>query len=460
MSNSTFARLSKIGVNIKDFFGVTEDIQSSDENELGLYTLHSDEPNRLKLLQSRLAESKAKKIILFTDCNIELNLNRIGICKLAEKNQILSDLIDHFYPPRSNISLVGITGTNGKTSVAYLLYQLLNKQGASTVYVGTLGVINAKNKIKKINNTMPGYLELRKTIHMNHDSNIFVLELTSIGLEQNRIGDLDIDLGVWTNFTQDHLDYHLTMENYFESKKKIFHHLKDSAKVLLLSSQVNLVNELNAFEHKLSLIDSSDYEEVLLNSPFRSGFMRENLILALAALREIIGLKNIKALDMNALNQPPGRFQLLAAKNCTFVIDYAHTPDALENLLIAARKEFKSKKIILVFGCGGNRDKTKRAIMGGIAEKYCDELVVTSDNPRFEDPLSIIQDILHGVKAQSKAKVIPERSLAIDQAYKMAQIAPSVVVIAGKGHEIGQEVMGEIIPYSDYEYVQSHFQSK
>jgi UDP-N-acetylmuramoyl-L-alanyl-D-glutamate--2,6-diaminopimelate ligase len=458
MNNPLLSKLGEKGFHFSSFTGVTEDIQYALQSEIGIYSLKNADERSLNVFKSRVQASCAKCIILFTEIQLPIEDQRVIKFALAEKKTILNELLDYFYPKRKNLQIIGVTGTNGKTSVAYFIFQIMNMIGRKSSYVGTIGIIDSQFNERKINNTMPGHVEMRRTFDTHKDSEYFVVEATSIGLIQERLGDFKLDLAIWTNFTQDHLDYHKDMGNYFLAKLKIAEYLKDNSKLLLLKSQKKLkemiVSERPILADKLVSIEDSAYDKEIAHTEFSMGFMHDNLVLALATIENLIQVKpSSKVLSL--LKSPPGRFQVLSFKDSTSkaVIDYAHTPDALENLIKAARSQFAHYKLVLVFGCGGNRDRLKRPLMGKIGEKLCDGLIITSDNPRFEEPEEIIQEILNGIVAKDRVQVEVDREKAIQLAILIGKKQPAVIIIAGKGHETGQEIKGKVFPFSDHELV-------
>nr|WP_315022616.1 UDP-N-acetylmuramoyl-L-alanyl-D-glutamate--2,6-diaminopimelate ligase [uncultured Aminipila sp.] len=382
------------------------------------------------------------------------------------------------------IEVFGITGTNGKTTVSYMLKSILEEAGRECGLVGTITHTIGKKQYNAINTT-PSKEVLEKYFNELEQQNIgsCVMEVSSHGLDQGRIDNVDIHYSGFTNLTQDHLDYHITMENYFKAKAKLFYKTKkgmciniDDSYGKRLYDKIKTEQDAGNIDSKIKLQsfsfkeDGADFFgkiventiEGIVLEPFEAGeswgeieidlpgkTTAYNGLLALAMARQagidrksiIEGLKRLKGV--------PGRFQIVGNyKNIDVVIDFAHTPDALENLLKAAG-ELKKGRLICVFGCGGNRDKEKRSIMGRIAGEYSEFCIITSDNPRFEEPSAITAEIENGMtKTNCKYIVEVDRREAIIKAITMYEKG-DLIVIAGKGHEKYQLVNGKKLPFDD-----------
>jgi UDP-N-acetylmuramoyl-L-alanyl-D-glutamate--2,6-diaminopimelate ligase len=411
------------------------------------------------LAEGDRAEEQFKKRLLLA-CPGLLILNREPGFDLGHPYKVFSnDMIpniqkivcDHLYPFPENLKLVGITGTNGKTSVVTLASQLTILLGKKAFALGTLGLSNGREIVEETGHTTPSYVELRRLLFLHClDADVLFMEVSSHALVQGRLNDLKLDHAAWTNFTQDHLDYHQSMEAYFEAKCLIAtRYLKRSGK--LVTSEGDLSEKiLRHNEIKNQIVVARNKEKFKIENSsvtFDIGFNKKNLELALELIDQVFGdyPKNIAS-----LLPPPGRFTLFKVEQRTVVVDYAHTPDALRNVLQGARDTFQGRAICVVFGCGGDRDRSKRELMGKIAQEMADWVIVTSDNPRTENPESIMIEIEKGVTKPHQK--IGDRILAIKTAIAWGP-NDSVVVIAGKGHEDYQEVMGVKIPYSDLETV-------
>ena len=374
--------------------------------------------------------------------------------------------------PSRHLHLVGVTGTNGKTSVAHWIAQSLNRVGRSTAVLGTLGN-GFPESLSPSANTTPDAIELQQSLaqYLKQGAQACAMEVSSHGLDQGRAGGCQFDVGVLTNLSRDHLDYHGSMDAYAAAKARLFDWPGLNSAVLNLDDAFgrelegrlkgpriagygfergSVIGELrHADRAGLALAIRSDWGQADLRVPVVGRFNASNSLAALTAL-----LVSDVPLDRacEALAQivpPPGRMQTLGGgAQPLVVVDYAHTPDALEKVLASLRKISPQGRLVCVFGCGGNRDRGKRPLMGRAASEGADSVIVTSDNPRHEDPLAIIDDITPGMKAGYKVE--PDRARAIFEAVSMARAA-DVVLIAGKGHEDYQEIGDERHPFSDVE---------
>lgn len=402
----------------------------------------------------------------------------------------IADIADRFYSsPSKGINLIGITGTNGKTTVTHLIQKILEENGEKCALIGTLGYkLSSNGEYRDAKHTTPQAPELQATLRMIKDvekiDNV-VMEVSSHALEQNRVGGCQFNGAVLTNLTQDHLDYHITMENYFEAKallfrglsegdfavinaddsyaqkfldavpegvKKFTYGVKKNAEVM--AKDINF--SLNGAEFTLCLNGEKEYS---VNLHMNGMFSVYNVLAAVtASIAMGIDIKTaLKALEN--VKGVAGRFEVVAKKPLV-IVDYAHTPDGLENVLKSAREITpKDGKLICLFGCGGDRDATKRPKMGAIAERLADKIVITSDNPRSEDPQQIITDIIAGLKNVNTETVTvePDRGHAISLLKTIAG-NNDVVVIAGKGHENYQILKDRTIHFDDREEARKVFE--
>lgn len=364
-----------------------------------------------------------------------------------------------FGNPADSLKLLGVTGTNGKTSVTYMMKKILEKSGYKVGLIGTIQNMIG-DEIIAAHNTTPNAYELNSLFALMKAKGCtyVIMEVSSHALDQSRVYRLNFEAAMFTNLTQDHLDYHITMENYLAAKKKLF----GMCKTAVINSDdpysEELVKGLDCKIITYSLGDSSthsakgvnyrpasvDYEFVsdseIGHIKVNTGgkFTVYNSLCAAACAVEIgIPLSSVASalLDLKGVK---GRAEVVpTGRDFTVIIDYAHTPDGLKNILSTFR-ECKKNRLISVFGCGGDRDKTKRPIMGNIAAHFSDYAIVTSDNPRTENPRAIIEDILEGMKgAAIPVKVIENRTEAIKFAVSIAQ-KDDIIVLAGKGHETYQ----------------------
>jgi UDP-N-acetylmuramoyl-L-alanyl-D-glutamate--2,6-diaminopimelate ligase len=425
---------------------ITTNLNGSSPNDLVIYKLNNSE-NAEKLFHQRIQESLSNWIITNRKTKIPVTSKNIIVIdeNWNEKCQLLAD---YFYPLHSGIKFVGITGTNGKTTTVELFRQLMKQANLHCISIGTLGVRGEAGTIEDFGMTSPGYIELRRMIYQHSVPNgVVAMEVSSHALDQERIWGIKLDVAGWTSFSQDHLDYHQTLEAYFDAKMKIFTFLKSESNLLVPQSQHLLIEKIR---NKINRVDAVKLNQIPEGIFFQSHYNQENLAVALEAARRI---SSGKEFYIKNLLPPPGRMNFIQEKNKIVVIDFAHTPDAIENICFEMKKSFPDKELIILFGCGGNRDKSKRSLMGKAAEKYCQHLWLTSDNPRFENPDEIIQDIVLGIKDRSKMTIIVERDKAIQSAIR--ELKPSeILIVAGKGHENYIESKGIKKDYSDKEEVQ------
>lgn len=387
------------------------------------------------------------------------------------------------YPARK-LRMIGVTGTNGKTTTTYLIHSILTQAGIKAGLIGTIQTVIGE-RILPVKNTTPDVIELQATLAAMVEAGMdyVVMEVSSHALAQNRIAGCEFDVGIFTNMTRDHLDFHLTFENYLAAKARLFHllclpdayktgktaivNLDDPAAGTIMQSAacptitygVNNKADLMAQNTDIRATGASfeivgSFGRETLDLKITGMFNVYNVLAAVgAALAEGINSMVIKTALEN-FRSVPGRFELVDnGQPFSIIVDYAHTPDGLENILKTA-KQVARRQIIVVFGCGGDRDRTKRPIMGKLAAEYGDIVIATSDNPRSEDPEAILAEIEAGIKAgltESKTyKKIVDRRQAIHEALHMAQ-KDDVVIIAGKGHENYQILKDKTISFDDKE---------
>jgi len=403
----------------------------------------------------------------------------IGIPMIAVENLAarLGDIANRFYGnPSSILKTIGVTGTNGKTTVAWLLAECLQQLDRRCGYLGTLGFgVDELHDAEGM--TTPAAIELhgRLADFIDQGASHAALEVSSHALTQGRVDGVEFEAALFTNLTRDHLDYHGDMQSYFESKARLFMSYSSTYKIINLdsefgvalaercgqdvvtvSTQFNRVADGRSYVFVRSVIANENGSEITFSSSWGDGkftlplpgdFNVANAALVLAYLLAA-GVDLEKACDvLRIVEAPPGRMQKVAMRGSSVYVDYAHTPDAIESALRALRPHCRGK-IWCVFGCGGDRDIGKRPLMGDLVERLADNVVVTTDNPRWEDPKKIIDEILAGFANSDHATVIEDRAAAI--AWTIANAGPSdVVLIAGKGHEDYQEVEGKRHPFSD-----------
>ena len=373
----------------------------------------------------------------------------------------LSTLAQNFYINAKNVELIAITGTNGKTSVSHYISQLLDFLEIDNGVIGTLGMTKTKNKSI---NTTPDIFSIYNTLeeYSSNGINLAVIEASSHALMQGRLEGLSFIQGIFTNLTQDHLDYHETMDNYREAKGKLFKN-NFSKRAIINRDDENYQYFLDTASDKEPITFGVDDLEFFKNS--ENGFICQlndyvfelplvgifNLSNAIAAYNSVkcLSFSDDQIIPCLAkLSPPPGRMQQLA--NSNIWIDYAHTPDALDNALSTLRMHYPEFKIRVIFGCGGDRDKGKRQMMGKIASERADSIILTNDNPRSEAPQAIIDDILAGTKVENDIQIILDRGDAIRSAIESLG-EEEALLIAGKGHETTQVISSKTLPFSDIE---------
>lgn len=384
-------------------------------------------------------------------------------------NDVKKFIYDFYYDKIKDLELIGITGTNGKTTTCYLIYQMLNMLNVKTAYIGTIGFY-LEDKIIKLDNTTPSIDVLYNILLDAKESNckVVIMEVSSHALKQDRVYGLLFDAIGITNITQDHMDYHKTLKDYVNSKKKIISMTRNK-KICLLNKKskhykkfiskenVNIILGKNV---KINLIINGLNKTILLVRdnkkrgfmiPLIGGFNAYNFLFAYYIIKGLgYDVDNLKK-DFMMLKEPNGRMQKITYKNNVIFIDYAHTPDAVLKVLKTVKK-IKNKGIITIIGCGGNRDKSKRPIMGKIACKYSSHVIFTNDNPRFEDEKEIMKDILKGAKG--KHEVIYDRYEAIKKAIELLN-DNMILMILGKGHEDYQIIGDTKYYFSDIEITNS-----
>jgi len=396
--------------------------------------------------------------VLIEGKDFDCDVPTIRIDNLKPK---LSKLSQNFYTKAKDVNLIAVTGTNGKTSVSHFISQLLDFLGIDNGVIGTLGISKTQ---KKSINTTPDILSIYSSLEEYSDQGIklAVIEASSHALIQDRLEGLSFIQGIFTNLTQDHLDYHETMDNYREAKVKLFQN-GFSKKAIINRDDESHQYFLDNASDKDPIIFGIDDLEFFKNS--ENGFICQlnnyvfelplvgefNLSNAIAAYQSVkyLGYSDDQIIPFLAkLSPPPGRMQQL--ENSHIWIDYAHTPDALDNALSTLRKHYPEFKIRVIFGCGGDRDKGKRQIMGKIASERADSMILTNDNPRSEDPQSIVDDILAGTKVENDVQVILDRGDAIKSAIQTLG-EEEALLIAGKGHETTQVIGSKTHQFSDVE---------
>jgi len=388
---------------------------------------------------SEAIKNGASKVI------VEKGLYDVETIVVSDTHKYLVDYLkENYYGKIKDLKLIGMTGTNGKTTTCFLLYQALNKAGFKTAYIGTIGFY-IDGKVKDLNNTTPDILEIYELLLecVKNDCKYVVMEASSQALDMHRLDGLEFEYGIFSNLTQDHLDYHLSLENYIKAKQILFDMVKNKTFVNVDDKYFKYFIKDNSITYGTleSNYKLSDYKFSIDGSSFKvSGIdYKTNLIgkhnlyniLVVIALLSELKIDNIKSI-IEKLNCPIGRMDVIKKDDNLIVIDYAHTPDAINNVINTV-KEINCNKIITLIGCGGNRDKTKRPIMSKIACDNSDYVILTSDNPRFEDPNEIIKDMLQNLD-NNNYEIEINREKAIIKGIQMLK-KNDILLVLGKGHE-------------------------
>jgi UDP-N-acetylmuramoyl-L-alanyl-D-glutamate--2,6-diaminopimelate ligase len=398
--------------------------------------------------------------------------------KVDNSAKALAIMASNYYGvPSENLKLIGVTGTNGKTTIATLLYQLFKKAGYKVGLLSTVKVL-VNDKEYKATHTTPDSLTINNHLkEMNEEGVEFCfMEVSSHGIHQSRTEGLYFEGGVFTNLTHDHLDYHETFAEYRDVKKYFFDQLPKTAFSLVNIDDKNgliMLQNTASKKYTYALKNYANYKAQILENQLNGLFLKVNdnevwtklignfnayNLLAIYGTADLLGLESVEILRlMSELESVSGRFQYMVSDDkITAIVDYAHTPDALKNVLETINSiRTKNEELITVVGCGGDRDKTKRPKMAHIASVLSTKVIFTSDNPRTEIPEKIIEDMEAGVEPQNfkKTMSIVDRKQAIKTACQLAQ-TNDIILIAGKGHETYQEVNGVRSDFDDYKIVE------
>lgn len=408
---------------------------------------------------------------------------RLAVARVEHGRRALAELsavvLGH---PERRLAISAVTGTNGKTTTAYLLEQMLRSVGRKCVLIGTIET-HVGDEVRASEHTTPEASDLLKIFAdgVAAGATEAVMEMSSHALDQERVWGIPVDVAIFTNLTQDHLDYHGTMDRYFDAKARLFEGVGVAPpRVAVINLDSEYFGERMAAHYRgsdLMTYDTGDYGNyraedidvslgetqfvlatptgrVALRSPLSGSVNVSNLLAAsCAAIARGLTLAEI-ATAVERLGQVPGRFQIVPGARVlgfTVVVDYAHTDDALKNLIALAREQVGGRggRVITLFGCGGDRDRTKRPKMGRVAAEGSDLVVVTSDNPRSEDPMAIINEVMGGVReTTTKCIVEPDRAAAVRLAIRAARPG-DIVLLAGKGHEKVQIFRDRTVPFDD-----------
>ncbi|WP_027137183.1 UDP-N-acetylmuramoyl-L-alanyl-D-glutamate--2,6-diaminopimelate ligase [Gaetbulibacter saemankumensis] len=422
------------------------------------------------------AIEKGAIAIICEDLPVDLK-EGVTYVQVADTNKALALMASNYYDtPSENLKLVGVTGTNGKTTVSSLLYQLFKNAGYKVGLLSTVKILVDEVEYKATHTT-PDSLTINKYLAEMNVAGVeyCFMEVSSHGIHQKRTEGLTFAGGVFTNLSHDHLDYHNTFPEYRDVKKSFFDRLPKSAFALVNVDDKNglvMLQNTGAKKVTYALKGYADYKAQILENQFGGlllkvdesevwtkliGSFNAYNVLAIYATAELLGLEKVEVLRLiSDLESVSGRFQyMVSGSNITAIVDYAHTPDALKNVLETINNiRTKNEELITVVGCGGDRDKTKRPKMGHIASQLSTKVIFTNDNPRSEAPETILEEIEKGVEPQNykKTLTIQDRAQAIKTACQLAQ-PNDIILIAGKGHETYQEINGKRFDFDDFKLV-------
>ncbi len=382
-------------------------------------------------------------------------------------------LIEEYSENLKDLKLIGVTGTNGKTTTCYLVFQMLNKLGLKTAYIGTIGY-GVNETLTELSNTTPDILTLYNLLFDAKEKGCqaVVMEVSSHALSFNRIAGLEFEIGAFTNLTEDHLDFYKTMTNYLNAKLEFLDYIKPNGKfvvnsddeyahffiekgkekIITLGTKGQSDNRISAIEMHPNYTDFKlNDEEMTIN--LISRFNVYNYVMAFTIVKNLGFKENDIICLSKEIHPPKGRCETYKVKNGFAVVDYAHTPDAVDKV-ISAYRSLATSKIITIVGCGGDRDPLKRPIMGHIASEKSDYVIFSNDNPRTEEPEKIMEDILKGVE-KNNYEVVLDRHEAIKKALDKIE-ENDIVLILGKGHEDYQILGREKIHFDDSEKIQNY----
>ena len=411
----------------------------------------------------------------------EKNIDEVALIQVKNSSVALGKLASAFYDdPSSGLKLVGITGTNGKTTTVTLLYNLIRRLGYK---VGLLSTVRnyINNEIIEATHTTPDAVQMNKLMKRMVDAGCeyCFMEVSSHAVHQERIAGLEFSGGLFTNITHDHLDYHKTFADYIKAKKKFFDDLNPESFALINTDDKNgnvMVQNTRARVKSYAVRSGADFKAKIIESHFEGSMLNVDgmdiwtyfvgkfnayNILAVYACAVMLGFEKDEVLTaLSEMKPVEGRFETLRSQNgITAIVDYAHTPDALLNVINAINQiRNDDQELITVVGAGGDRDKTKRPEMAKIATKHSNKVILTSDNPRSEDPNQILEDMKKGVEIENKKKVlsIVDRKEGIRTACLLAKKG-DIILVAGKGHETYQEIKGVKHHFDDKEVLQQIF---
>ena len=452
-NNLTFDHYVKLNIDYSKIVNSTLDIEKDSILCIDL--------NNIEKLDTLILEGlkKGSKLVLTSSNSTIENEN---VYRYENFDEVFYDILENLCPGYKSKNYFGITGTNGKTTTGYLLKQLI---GSTSAFVGTVDEENHFNFTKEEHLTTPKLFNLVKLIsNLNSDIDSIILEVSSHAIEQKRLKDINFIISGFTNLSQDHLDYHINMDEYLMTKSKLFNE-DISNKFLFVDTEYGKKINLKQNSRGISIGNASSndieflsYEDEIISFKIDGIKIKEkltitgpesvyNFLLAfgLAYYSELYDLEVLKN-NIKTLKNPPGRFQVLDVNEKSIIVDYSHTPDAIEKVICYTRELYQNE-IIVVFGAGGNRDKSKRKLMGE-ASQFANKIIITNDNPRNENPMEIAKDILSGIDLQKDAKIILDRRDALEEAISFLNEKTTLLVL-GKGHEKHQEIGDRILNFDD-----------
>ena len=463
-NNLTFDHYVKLNIDYSNVVNSTLDIEND-----SILCIELNDAKRLDNLILEGLKKGTKLVLTSTKSNIENE----SVYRYENFEEIFFDILKNLSPDYKSKYYFGITGTNGKTTTGYLLKQLI---GSTSAFVGTVDEENYFDFTKEEHLTTPKLFNLVKLISkLNSDIDSIILEVSSHAIKQDRLKDINFVISGFTNLSQDHLDYHVNMDEYLMTKSKLFNE-DISNKFLFVDSEYGQKINLTQDSRGLSIgnapsndVEFLSYEDEIINFKIDGIKIQENLkitgpesvynfLLAfgLAYYSELYDFEAIKN-NIKTLKNPPGRYQVLDINEKSIIVDYSHTPDAIEKVISYTRDLYQNE-IIVVFGAGGNRDKSKRKLMGK-ASQLANKIIITNDNPRNENPMEIAKDILAGIDLQKDAKIILDRRDALEEAISFLNDKTTLLVL-GKGHEKHQEIGDRILDFDDVVVIKDILGSK
>lgn len=463
-NNLTFDHYVNLNIDYSNVVNSTLDIEND--------SILCIELNDAERLDNLILEGlkKGTKLVLTSN---KSNIENESVYRYENFEEIFFDILKNLSPDYKSKYYFGVTGTNGKTTTGYLLKQLI---GSTSAFVGTVDEENYFDFTKEEHLTTPKLFNLVKLISkLNSDIDSIILEVSSHAIKQDRLKDINFVISGFTNLSQDHLDYHINMDEYLMTKSKLFNE-DISNKFLFVDSEYGKKINLTQDSRGLSIgnapsndVEFLSYEDEIINFKIDGIKIKENLkitgpesvynfLLAfgLAYYSELYDFEALKN-NIKTLKNPPGRYQVLDINEKSIIVDYSHTPDAIEKVISYTRDLYQNE-IIVVFGAGGNRDKSKRKLMGK-ASQLANKIIITNDNPRNENPMEIAKDILAGIDLQKDAKIILDRRDALEEAISFLNDKTTLLVL-GKGHEKHQEIGDRILDFDDVVVIKDILGSK